>query len=362
MGSVIGNDCAVRGGGRKFRPISHRRLSEAASLARAFTLVELLVVIAIIGALIGLLLPALSKARGAAQETQCQSNLRQLAMGFQTYSDSNDGLLPIDGPDGSDEGSNLIGSPPGINNGVTGIDDPGLWYNAVPPLSNNRSYYQMVQQDPSYPIETSYNTEGRTALPSYGHNSIFICPTAGQPSTLTSKDRLDPTGNYFLLYGIDPAQPATRVKPYYSFKSYMSYVMNSMIFTTTNDGVDRDYQVCHWKISQLRPASSVILMVEKLDSANEYSLPAEANASPYISPAGYTNNVGQLKANWKRFTTRHRKGGYLLFADGHVAWFSWQQVQPPPNPLNPGLINANQPNMGLIWNPMGGVGTKETAD
>lgn len=49
------------------------------SYRHAFTLVELLVVIAIIGTLVGLLLPAVQAAREAARRNQCQNNLKQLA-------------------------------------------------------------------------------------------------------------------------------------------------------------------------------------------------------------------------------------------------------------------------------------------
>ena len=78
----------------------------------AFTLVELLVVIAIIAMLVSLLLPAVQAAREAARKSACSNNMRQMGLGLFNY-ESALGKLPSAGQakrggDGANAGQNVF--------------------------------------------------------------------------------------------------------------------------------------------------------------------------------------------------------------------------------------------------------------
>ena len=88
-------------------------------MRRAFTLIELLVVIAIISILAAMLFPVFAKAREKARQATCQSNLKQMGLAFEQYTQDYDGAYP-----------NGCGAAPGASLGsseCTASGDPYLW-------------------------------------------------------------------------------------------------------------------------------------------------------------------------------------------------------------------------------------------
>src|SRR5262249_54364901 len=109
-----------------------------------------------------------------------------------------------------------------------------------------------------------------------------------------------------------------------------------------------------------------VLLVEKLSNPQEYTDPlvqnwCTAHPSVYsgkIGPGGDLKNVAQPKADWTRFGVRHNHGGHLLFADGHVEFFQWPDVQYRHAQITP-LYNYNFPDANqygkIRWSALGPV-------
>lgn len=114
----------------------------------AFTLVEVLTVIAIIGVLTSILVITIGRARDSARSTQCLSNLRQIGTAIQLYANDNRGILP--GP--------LYGGQDAKYNTHTG-GSPGVLAKILEPYSAS----QVI-------------VAGQALAANERINSLFLCP------------------------------------------------------------------------------------------------------------------------------------------------------------------------------------------
>jgi prepilin-type N-terminal cleavage/methylation domain-containing protein/prepilin-type processing-associated H-X9-DG protein len=302
---------------------------------RAFTLVELLAVIAILALLLGLLLPAIGGVRARARATVSMSNLRQWGVGFGSFSADRKGVLPWEGlKDARDMPTNLA-------------DRQRFWANVVPPLVDQPAYADLAAPD------------GAVPTPKSGQN-IFIDPAAATPT--------DPTGGPFNGWAV----PGSKLK------FFFCYVPNSQLNNTLEarmdalpsedpralvnrlDPVSRKLSD-EWidarriRLTQCTQAANTVTMMEMRSTPDELDGlgNVDGRAPKYWFPY-YAEQLNRHRGDWQRLAARHKNGGHVLMADGHVEWRDQVQAATPKGASAPSkdkTLDFNRPD--TIWDPLG---------
>jgi prepilin-type processing-associated H-X9-DG protein/prepilin-type N-terminal cleavage/methylation domain-containing protein len=270
------------------------------SRSRAFTLVELLVVIGIIAVLIGILMPALSKARAAAQTTTCLSNMRQMGTGFQLYLTKNKNFLP-----------HYVWKPADAG-GRTGAElEDFLWHN----------YWMGMLADNGVNVSSLLCPTANTEMP-FGQNSGF-----GSSNEAWSGKWQGSTQVAIMLdkSGVNTTTDASK-------KGYRigSYGFNRNVASGTKrnpapkiDATTNAQSPFGTKITNVRPATEVPVFMDAT-WCDFRDFPNGTAASPPEMPKNLSGSDAAVKGlkdhdHYRFLIARHGKAINVCFADGHAA-------------------------------------------
>lgn len=234
-----------------------RRMPEPRTPRRAFTLVELLVVIGIIAILVAILLPALSRAKSQANSVACLANLRSIGQAIQIYVGQNKGVLPYGYWDGR-------GSPDGVNQGSSNVSSDWALLLLSSAIGKGGNTYGTQEGSDKTKIQNAF------ACPSASLDSTNPIGTIDRKLHYSSHPRLMPNLDD---YDLSRSPPRPLLTP--------------------------------WKISKIRRSSEIVLI---FDGAQIFN----ANAGNAFAVGNGLDQDGLYRGD----TTQGRSWNYLLTKPG----------------------------------------------
>jgi prepilin-type N-terminal cleavage/methylation domain-containing protein/prepilin-type processing-associated H-X9-DG protein len=288
---------------------------------RAFTLVELLVVIGIIAILIAVLLPVLRGAREASQQIKCLSNMRQLATAMVMFASDNKGQMPGRASTASMYFDQTTGVIKQATNDADAINFTADWIawkrikdsltgipNTAP--SMNITYSGLTKYLGSKRRTHANPDEANSINPAL--EQIFRCPSDSLLSRPSTADSSHGFYRYSYAANIAYLMPLNRFTDYANSPTRFAANVRS-------DGL------FNGKISSIRRPSEKILLIcqdEKTLDDGSFNL----NPILYMQSSGTTDllasrHMGKtLKARSNMFTTEKNQDawGNVAFCDGHA--------------------------------------------
>lgn len=282
----------------------------------AFTLVELLVVITIIAILIGLLLPAVQAAREASRRSQCQNNLKQIGLAFQSYHSARGHF------------------PPGLMLHAQQVRPSASWRALLLPMLEQTPIFEEIgviedRNDRNYGGVTS-RRPGTYEMP------IYLCPSAerpagqfkeshyagvagavGSPDSWDLEDRIcgDVQSNGVLF-------PGSRVRIAQITDGTSNTLMvgeRTYIFRDWLVGGDWRGSTGNFTQLCMGSAKNIVYPINADHDEFGYS-PQDPNAPSDASRSMMLNDL--------EFASYHPSGANFLYVDGSVQWLSDETTLP----------------------------------
>ncbi len=258
--------------------IRHGKIATRYALRRsAFSLVELLVVVAIIASLVGLLLPAVQRARESARQTQCLNHLYQVGVGLHNFEDAH-AALPVGCIDKRVPRTNPAGR-------------QLAWSAAILPFLDERSLAEVLDMSAGY-------DDPRNAAAAATSLSEYLCPSTAN----AAPGREGP-----LVYG-----PASTAMPYRAAAiDYGGSYGAGQVSPSANGVLIYDRAV---KLNEIVDGTVHTIAVLE-DSGRGWGMDGEWINGENIFDVSNAVNVQQDNEAW----SDHPGGAMTLWCDGHAA-------------------------------------------
>lgn len=345
---------------------------------RAFTIIEMLVVLGIVGILASLLLPALISARSQGRRTQCVSNLKQIGAALVIYENSFDGYLPSYPGWGLRQCQITLGSQKLVNY----AEHQGASRHMVIALSDEVDDPQALT-----PGNLNFMPVGLGVLvarETLGAN-VLVCPSmtssvptwygaaeyryvSDMPKRLgqtPSKPLSTSDGRRFLATTTGTGRKTVAVLSSYAYRNKPFYARTLPDNAPRGWTYSADYPdladwstparpwLAEWKLEFVQPEIRAQFMTPPFRTEKQLgnrAICADSFDLADESSGGFPSGVGM--ARW------HHKGGYnVLYGDGHATWYddddgmikTWSDWT---DPANPGTDNLtiSSPSAQRVWN------------